>query len=237
MTSRPLVCSIGLKPDLTELVAWAAEQIGAEVLDRHSLAEVAAEQTSLASCWIVELDASPAGLLVEQELRVTPIDRPLIVVTTPDRFATAIDAMRRGALDCLTRPIVAADFLDRLRAALQLDAQAQAYRQRQSAVASDLETLTSREREVLGLMAEGYVTKQIARRLGISPKTVEVHRSNILRKMHAGSSAQMYFLMAQAGGAAGFPGAGLAPCAPRESSPALAQLWPRSAMASAHATL
>lgn len=112
---------------------------------------------------------------------------PIIFLSGHGDVPTAVRAMQAGAVEFLTKPFSERFLLERVQAALEQDAQ-QRKQQRQSEVLrARYAVLTPREREVLHLVVAGKVNREIAEELSISPKTVELHRSNLMRKMHADS--------------------------------------------------
>jgi two-component system response regulator FixJ len=128
---------------------------------------------------------------------------PVIVMTGHGDVPLAVKAMRAGAIDFLEKPFEDVLLLDSIKRALQVGAvsaedSSRAFEARQ-AVAS----LTPREREVLNLLVDGHPNKVVAHRLGISPRTVEVHRERVMDKMRACTVADLVrkALAANAGGA------------------------------------
>jgi FixJ family two-component response regulator len=104
--------------------------------------------------------------------------------------------MHQGALDCIPKPLDRKRLLDGVRRAIAEDAATRQSRTERAIVIARAHSLTPREMQVLELVAAGKITKEIARDLVISPKTVEVHRSNIMRKMRVDSAAELLHLIA-----------------------------------------
>ena len=139
------------------------------------------------------------GLELQEELRKREIDLPIIFLTGHGDIQMAVQAIKKGAYDFVEKPYDNLHLLGRIRGALtkiRNDIDNQIERRKADA---RRKTLTTREREVLALVIEGATNKGVARELGISDKTVEVHRANVMRKMEAKSFADLVRMAAQAG--------------------------------------
>ncbi|MDP6554145.1 MAG: response regulator [Pirellulaceae bacterium] len=132
------------------------------------------------------------GLELWSELRKRGGYHPCIIITGHGTVSDAVEAFRSGAVDFLEKPFHHEVLVERVRAALEYDKEQRASRLRHDALQSKLSQLTPRERQVLDLVLDGKLSKQIARELNITTKTVEVHRSNVTRKMEVGSVAQLF---------------------------------------------
>lgn len=122
------------------------------------------------------------GLQVQAELASRGIRMPVIFLTGHGDVPMSVQAMKAGAYDFLQKPVAADTLLARVYGALRLDKKK---RQRQSEIDAARERLirlSSREEEVLSHLMQGVTNKQVAKLLGLSPRTVEIHRKNILAK-------------------------------------------------------
>jgi two-component system response regulator FixJ len=139
------------------------------------------------------------GLSLQSELAARGVPHPVIVITGHADVPLAVRAMKAGAVDLIEKPYSADDILRAVRTAL---ARMEGARQQQmvvGAAASRISLLTPREQEVLGLLVDGRANKAIAHALGISPRTVEIHRANVMEKLGCRSLAEAVRLAVAAG--------------------------------------
>jgi FixJ family two-component response regulator len=143
-----------------------------------------------------------SGLDLQAELAHRGIRLPTIVITGHAEVQMAVQAVKAGAIDFIEKPFSDQLLLDRVRQGIEIDRQDRIARSRRAEIVRRLGLLTHREREVLDLVVAGKPNKEIAALLGLSPKTVEVHRSHVMEKMEASSVAELVrlTLVAQASG-------------------------------------
>jgi len=141
-----------------------------------------------ASCLVLDIRLpGVSGLDFQAELAEADIRIPIIFMTGHGDIPMSVQAMKAGAIDFLTKPFRDQDMLDAVVRALERD---QKRRDSEKAVAElrvRFDSLTSREREVIALVVDGLMNKQIAAKLGVTEITVKVHRVNMMRKMKARS--------------------------------------------------
>lgn len=116
---------------------------------------------------------------------------PVIFLTGTAEVSIAVERLKAGAIDFITKPFNRESVLSTVKNALEIDLQAQKSRQKNRDVIDRFNSLTPREREVLEEVVRGMANKSIARNLGISSRTVEVHRKNVMDKMQAKSPADL----------------------------------------------
>lgn len=134
---------------------------------------------------------SMSGLELQRHLKLERIEIPIIFLTGYGNVPAAVSAMKLGALDFLEKPFDNELLLARLRKAIQLDAATRLERARRNHASQRLALLTPREQEVLGMLVSGKSNKAIAESLGVSARTVETHRANIMGKMQAQSQSDL----------------------------------------------
>jgi len=132
-----------------------------------------------------------SGLELQAELRRREIDIPVIILTGHGDVKVAVHAMKAGAVDFIEKPFNNELLLHAIQKAVAGSLHSSGTRVRRQEILQRLETLTTRERQVLGLVVAGETNKGAARRLGISEKTVEIHRAKVMEKMQAKSLAEL----------------------------------------------
>ncbi len=199
--TRPIVFIVDDDAAVRDGLALLCETAGLEV-ECHGSAEsfLATYRPDRAGCLVLDVRmGGMSGPDLQAALNERGSHLSIIFVTAHGDIPMTVRAMKAGAVDFLTKPVQPAELLQRVQAALDRDIAALA---KQAAVADRrqrLLRLTPREREILALAAAGRANKVIAQRLGISHRTVEIHRSRILHKTGAANLLELAELAADGG--------------------------------------
>jgi two-component system, LuxR family, response regulator FixJ len=171
-----LLRSVGLD---CEVYASALEFLGAYDSTRHS-------------CLVADIRMPGlSGLELQQRLNEQRAEVPVIFITGHGDVPMAVNAMKSGASDFIQKPFRDQDLLDRIHKALARDRERRAQRVEEDAIRARLATLTPRETEVMKRVVRGQANKVIALDLGVSQRTVELHRARVMRKLKMRSLAEL----------------------------------------------
>jgi FixJ family two-component response regulator len=152
------------------------------------------------SCLVLDVRLpGKSGLDFQHELNEANVRLPIIFLTGHGDIPMSVRAMRAGAVEFLTKPFHDQDLLDAVQLALQRDDVARSEAKFLAILTRRYESLTPREREVMGLLTIGRRNKQIAGEIGTSEVTVKVHRTNLMRKMEAASLVDLAAMAARLG--------------------------------------
>ncbi len=144
------------------------------------------------SCLILDIRLpGMSGLEVQSKLNETGVQIPIIFITSHGDIPMTVKAMKSGAVEFLTKPFRDQDLIDAIQQALKRDGEMRQLQHEIQELKERYQTLSAREREVMGLLVSGMLTKQIASRLGTSEITAQVHRGQVMRKMQANSPAEL----------------------------------------------
>jgi len=139
------------------------------------------------------------GLQLHEELLRRGVHLATVFLTGHGDIPMSVKAIKAGAVDFLTKPVTADALLESIRAALKLSAQMHAKAEMSHLLTARLASITEREREVMLLAVAGHPNKEIARRLGISHRTVEIHKGRIMQKTGAATLLDLARIAQEAG--------------------------------------
>ena len=162
-----------------------------------------AKLPEIPSCLVLDIRLPRvSGLEFQDVLAKAGIHIPIVFMTGHGDIPMSVKAMKAGAVDFLTKPFRDQDMLDAVTRALERDRMRRESERTTANLRTVFETLTRREREVMGLVTSGLMNKQIAGKLNVSEITVKIHRGHVMRKMGARSLADLV-RMAEALGISG----------------------------------
>lgn len=150
------------------------------------------KRPDLSACLILDVELPGlSGLDLQAELASSGVEMPIIFLTGHADIPMSVRAMKLGAVEFLTKPFRWRELLNAIREALQRDSERRLQRSETAELTARLRSLTPRERQVLALVVTGLLNKQIAGELGTTEETIKVHRARVMRKMGAGSLADL----------------------------------------------
>lgn len=196
-----LVCIVDDDADVRDSLHSLLRAAGYDVQAFASPQEfVACEAADAAACLVLDVRLGEVnGLDFQQELLESGTQIPVILISGHGDIPMTVRAMRAGAVTFLAKPFDDDAMLTAIDEAMARDREGRARRQEATTLKARLETLTRRERDVLGLVTAGLMNKQIAGRLEVSEITVKIHRGNLMRKMKADSLADLVRMAEQLG--------------------------------------
>jgi FixJ family two-component response regulator len=152
---------------------------------------IAYPKPDLPACLVLDIELPDINGLELQRQIAPENDVPIVFVTGHGDIPSSVRAIKAGAVDFLTKPLNESDLIRAIRAAITQDQIARRERAELAELHRRLSCLTPREREVLPLVVSGLLNKQAAAELGISEITIQIHRGKIMKKMEAGSLAEL----------------------------------------------
>ena len=193
MPPDPTVFVVDDDPAMRDSLRWLLQSVGLAV-ETFGAAEEFLTQYDATKPGCLVLDVrmpGMSGLKLQDVLAERHIRLPVIIITGYAEVPSAVRALKTGAIDFIEKPFSDELLLDRIRQAIDTDRQMREAAAQRATVMERFASLTSREREVMELVSAGKANKVIAAELNLSPKTVEVHRANVMKKMEVDSVAEL----------------------------------------------
>lgn len=131
------------------------------------------------------------GMELQDELIRRNIQLPIIFISGHGDIPQAVTAIQRGAADFLTKPFQSGELLEKVDAVVASHKERCAQQAEKNQINAKIDSLTPREKDVMQCMVQGFANKRIADELGISPRTVEIHRAHVMEKLEADSLASL----------------------------------------------
>jgi two-component system response regulator FixJ len=179
--------------DVCESVKFLVESIGLTAVCYASASEFFDQHVDAGpGCIVLDLRMPGiSGLEAIELMSENAIYEPVIVVTGHGDVPAAVRALKLGAIDFLEKPCNDHLLIEKVNFAIDLDISNRETRSRFESIGNTYQSLTERECDVLECLIAGNSNKEVARNLMVSPKTVERHRSNLMRKLNVGSFAEL----------------------------------------------
>ncbi len=193
MTNAPTVFIVDDDEGIREALRMLLETVGlrCEVFG-SAAAFLDAYRPTDPGCLVLDIRMpGMSGLELQGELERKHSSLPIVFITGHADVPMAVEAMRRGALDFIRKPFREQELLDRINEALSCDASQRDEMEHRQRLLARIDALSPRERQVFERVAAGDMNKVIASDLGISERTVEVHRAKVMKKLQVSNLAQV----------------------------------------------
>jgi FixJ family two-component response regulator len=203
----PLVCVIDDDPSVRKALGRLLKAAGFRVAVFAAAEEFLAQPPPAPpDCLVLDvLMPGLSGLDLQRSLAERNAPVPIVFITGHGDVPTSVRAMKAGARDFLPKPFRAEELLEAVRQAAAGCARARQAGAETEEIRRRAESLSRREREVMALVVAGLLNKQAGRQLGVSEKTIKVHRARVMRKMRAASLADLVRMAERIGGADPLP--------------------------------
>jgi FixJ family two-component response regulator len=190
---RPVVAVIDDDQSIREALQGMFETVALKAELYGSVEEyLRASKSRPANCIVLDVRLpGPSGLDFQAQLAAANSRTPIVFITAHADIPMSVRAMKAGAIGFLTKPFRDQELLDAVRNGIEHDRSRRAEVQALTALQARFASLTPREREIMTLLAEGRIAKQIAGQIGISAMTVRIHRNQVISKMGARSIADL----------------------------------------------
>ena len=199
MSEASTVYVVDDDPAMRDSLRWLLESVDFQVhVFESATAFLEQYEGHRPACLVLDVRMpGMSGLDLQDELVRRDVTIPMIMISAHGDVPVAVRALKTGAIDFIEKPFSDQLLLDRVRQALEKDQKASQTDEAKEAIRARTETLTPREKEVMELVVAGNPNKAVASKLGLSQKTVEIHRARVMSKMSAGSLAELVrdFLM------------------------------------------
>jgi FixJ family two-component response regulator len=199
--TRPTVCVVDDDDPFRDSLVWLLQTAGYRVAAYSSGEALLAQwDPERPGCLLLDIRMPGiSGLELQSELKQRQYTAPVVFVTGHGDVPMAVDALQKGAFHFLEKPFNDGALLDIVTRAIELDRAMRSERTRKADAIARLERLTPRERDVMNCVVAGKLNKVTADELGVSIKTVEAHRSQLMKKLGVDSTAELVRLLLDIG--------------------------------------
>lgn len=198
MSAEPTIFVVDDDAAVARALESAGRLLGRPVLAFKSAAEFLAAYSGAPGCLVLDIRMpGMTGLELQRKLANDGVAIPVVMISGHADVRIAVEAMALGAVTLLEKPFRLDELLAHIRAALEKDDAARAAQQQVADAHSRLAALTAKEREVLTLISAGKTNREMAAALGLSVRAVEDRRARLMKKVNAGSVAELVTLLAK----------------------------------------
>lgn len=193
MDTKPVVYVVDNDPSVRNAITMLLEASGFKV-EANDSAQAFLERDLVDPSGCLVLDVRMEGLSgldLQRELATAGVQLPIIFITGHGDVPMSVQAMKAGAVEFLTKPFRETELLNAVRQAVDRESVAHAEHTELASIRQRYEKLTPREKEVMALVVQGLLNKQIALKLSASEGTIKIHRGHVMLKMQAGSIADL----------------------------------------------
>jgi FixJ family two-component response regulator len=203
LLAPPIVFAVDDDPGVCNALSLLMHSVGLESRTYASAqAFLDAYDPDQTGCLVLDLCMPEMdGLQLQEQLIQRGATLPIIFVTGHGDVPTAVKALKAGAIDFIQKPFRDQVLIDKVQSAIEQDRKAHDDRRKREELARRLASLTPRERTVMEKVVDGSTNRAIASALGISQRTVEIHRAHVMEKTHTDSVQQLVQLVIQLKGA------------------------------------
>lgn len=193
MTGQQTVYVVDDDAAMRKSLRWLVESVGLKVETYSSATEfLDAVKPSMHGCIVLDVRMPGlSGLDLQEQLKKDQVTMPVIIITGHADVPMAVRALKSGAYDFIEKPFNDQVLLERVQKALESGEEERVIEERRRMIDGRIDTLTPRERQVMEMVVNGMANKQVAAELGLSEKTIEVHRKHVMDKMQAGNVADL----------------------------------------------
>ena len=193
MDTNPVVYVVDDDSSVRNAITMLLEASGFKVETSDSAqAFLERDLVDASGCLVLDVQMEGlSGLDLQQELTTANVHLPIIFITGHGDVPMSVQAMKAGAVEFLTKPFREQELLSAVRQAVARENVAHTEHTERASIRQRYEKLTPREKEVMALVAQGLLNKQIALKLSASEGTIKIHRGHVMLKMQAGSIAAL----------------------------------------------
>ena len=192
-TAKPTVYIVDDDQSIRHAMEFLMRSVGIDYAIFHSADDFLGKYSNeLAGCLLLDIRMPGlGGLELQDKLIEMGSTLPIIFITGHGDVPMAVEAMQKGAVDFIQKPFRDQELLERIGTAMQADRERRSEQRLKADIRERISKLTKREKEVLDLVVTGKPNKVIAYELGVSQRTVEIHRARVMEKMQARSLADL----------------------------------------------